>query len=143
MRLIGFSFQKISIERNQRQPENIKFNTKIDVTSIEPAKSDVLKTREELLNINFVYSILYEPDFAKIELAGNILLSVEPKIAREVVKGWKNKETSEEFRIILFNLILKKSNIKALQLEDELNLPPHIPLPTITKEGLKEKKQDS
>ncbi len=142
MRLIGFNFKKINVERFKEQPETVKFNTKIDITSIDSAKSDILKTKEELLKIDFRYSILYEPDFAKIELEGNIILSVEPKIAREAIRGWKDKQTSEEFRIILFNIILRKSNIKALQLEDELGLPPHIPLPVINKESIKDKKQD-
>lgn len=123
MRLIGFNFNKISIERLNNKADKIKFNTKIDISSIEPLKSDVLKTKDEILKVDFVYSILYEPDFAKLELAGNILLSVEPKIAKDVLKGWKNKETSEDFRIFMFNIILRKSNIKALQLEESLAFP--------------------
>lgn len=142
MRLIGFNFVKISAERLKDRPGSIKFNTKIDISSIDSIKSDVLKTKEELLKIDFVYSILYEPDFAKLELAGNLLISIEPKMAREILKGWKDKQTSEEFRIFMFNIILRKSNIKSLQLEDELGLPPHIPLPSLNKENFKEKKEN-
>ncbi len=142
MRLIGFNFTKIGVERSKERVDSVKFNTKIDISSIDILKSDVLKTKEELLKIDFVYSIVYEPDFAKIELAGNLLISVEPKIAREILKGWKDKQTSEEFRMFMFNIILRKSNIKSLQLEDELGLPPHIPLPSLNKENFKEKKEN-
>jgi len=142
MRLIGFNFVKIGAERFKERIESIKFNTKIDITSINSIKSDFLKTKEELLKIDFVYSVLYEPDFAKLELVGNAILSVEPKIAREVLKGWKDKQTSEDFRIFMFNIILRRSNIKALQLEEDVGLPPHIPLPSLNKENLKEKKAD-
>lgn len=142
MRLIGFNFTKLNAERLPNSPESIKFNTKINISSIEPLKSDLLKVKDELIKVDFIYSVLYEPDFAKLELSGNILLSVEPKIAREVLRGWKDKKTSEDFRIFIFNIILRKSNIKALQLEDELGLPPHIPLPSLNKEDLKEKKED-
>jgi len=62
-------------------------------------------------------------------------------MAKEVLKGWKDKETTDDFRIFLFNIILRKSNIKALQLEDELALPPHIPLPSLNKENMREKKE--
>ena len=65
-------------------------------------------------------------------------MSVDPRIAREVLKGWKDKENLEEFRMFMFNVILRKSNIKALELEDELNLPPHIPLPSLNKDNLKQ-----
>jgi hypothetical protein len=139
MRLVGFDFKKISIERFKNQAENLKFNTKIDISSIDTIKSDVFKLREELLKIEFIYSVLYEPEFAKIELGGSIILAVDSKIAREVLKNWKDKKTLEEFRIFIFNIILRKSNIKALQLEDELGLPTHIPLPSLKKENIEEK----
>jgi len=142
MRLVGFDFKKISVERFKDQTESLKFNTKIDISSIDTIKSDIFKSREELLKISFTYSVLYEPEFAKIELKGDIILAIEPKIAKEILRGWKDKDkqTSEEFRIFIFNIILRKSNIKALQLEDELGLPSHIPLPSLSKENIEEKK---
>ncbi len=143
MRLIGFNFEKMSIERFQERVDEIKFNTKVDISSITPLKSDIIRTKEELLKVDFVYSVLYEPNLAKLELKGNLILSVEPRIAKEVLKGWKDKQTSEEFRLFMFNIILRKANIKALQLEDELSLPPHIPLPSLNKDNLKEGKENS
>jgi hypothetical protein len=140
MRLVGFNFTKISIERFKDAIEEVKFNTKIDISSIEPLKSDLIKVKDEPIKIDFVYSVLYEPGYAKLELAGTMILSIEPKIARDILKGWKDKEMSEEFRIFMFNIILRKSNIKALELEEELNLPPHIPLPTLNKENIQGKK---
>ena len=41
---------------------------------------------------------------------------------------------TEEFRILLFNIILRKANIKALELEEQMNLTLHIPLPTLKKQ---------
>jgi hypothetical protein len=140
MKLVGFDFKKISIERFKETVDSLKFNTKLDISSIEPLKSDLLKTREELLKVEFVYSVLYEPEFAKLELAGKMIIAVEPKIAREVLRGWKDKETPEEFRLFMFNVILRKANIRALQLEEEIGLPPHIPLPSINKENIKDQK---
>jgi len=141
MRLIGFNFEKMSVEKFQERPESLKFNTKLDISSINPLKSDIIRTKDELLKVDFVYSVDYEPNFAKLEIKGNILLSVEPKIARDVLKGWKDKQTSEDFRLFMFNIILRKTNVKALQLEDEVGLPPHIPLPSLNKENVKEEKE--
>jgi len=140
MRLVGFDFKKISVERFKDSAEDLKFNTKVDISSIDTIKSDLFRSKEELLKVEFIYSVMYEPEFAKIELIGNIILAVEPRIAREVLRGWKDKQTSDEFRIFMFNIILRKSNIKALQLEDELGLPSHVPLPSLSKENLAEKK---
>ena len=141
MRLIGFNFQKIGIERFSDQTENLKTNTKVDISSVDTIKSDIIKTREELIKVEFVYTVLYEPKFAKIELKGNVVLAVEPRVAREVLKNWNDKQAEvEEFRMFMFNIILRKSNIKALELEDEMGLPPHIPLPSLNKDNLKEEK---
>lgn len=140
MKLVKFDFKKINVERFKDTTESLKINTKLDISSIDSLKSDILKTKEELLKVEFVYSVFYEPEFAKIELAGRVVLAVEPRMARDILKGWKDKETSDEFRIFMFNVILRKSNIKALQLEEELGLPPHVPLPSINKENMKEQK---
>jgi hypothetical protein len=143
MRLVGFNFKKVSAEKLKDTVKELKLSTKIDISSVESLKSDLIKIKDEPIKVDFVYSVLYEPDFAKVELAGSIILSVEPKLAREILKGWKDKELNEDFRMFVFNVILRKSNIKALTLEDELNLPTHISLPSLTKQSIKEKKDIS
>ena len=44
---------------------------------------------------------------------------------------WKDKKMPDDFRNTLFNLILRKASLKALQLEEEMNLPIHMQLPTL------------
>lgn len=138
MRFIGFNFNKINVERFSNKLENIKINTKIDVLDIEPIKANILDKKEEVITIKFTYDVNYDPDFAKIELAGEVLISAESKIIKNILKDWKDKKMSEGFRIFLFNIILRKSNLKALQLEDEMNLPVHLPFPSLKKEEKKE-----
>lgn len=138
MKVVGFNFNKINIEKISDKIENLKINTNINISKITEIKSDFLKTKEEFIGIKFVYNINYDPDFAKIELAGNVLFTIEPKTAKDILKQWKDKKIPEDFRIILFNVILRKSNLKALQLEDEMNLPPHISLPSLRKQDNKE-----
>jgi len=140
MKFVGFVFNKISAEKMKEFAEGMKFNTKINFLSIESVKSNFLKIKEEIIKVNFSYTVSYDPDFAKIELAGDILISVEPKEAKNILTGWKEKKMSEDFRMPMFNLILRKSNIKALQLEEELGLMPHIPLPYLDKDSFKENK---
>lgn len=141
MRLAGFNFTKIQAERLKDKAESIKFNTKIDLSSVEPVKSDLLIKKEEIIKVNFVYHLSYEPDFAKIELSGHVVLVVDPKLAKEVLNDFKSKDTSEEFRIFVLNVILKKANLKALQLEEELGIPIHLPLISLNKDSFKEKKE--
>lgn len=139
MKLAGFSFNKISVEKEATQrPEEVKINTNIEVTKIRVAKSDLFKSKEEMLVVGFSYEIAYEPSFAKIEFLGDVILAIESKIAKNIIKQWKDKKLPEGFRASLFNIILAKANIRALQLEDEMNLPYHIPLPSLRPEQLQQ-----
>lgn len=131
MRLIGFNFIKINAEKTTDINKNLKINNGIDVSEIREVKSDLLKTKEEILGITFEHTITYNPGIAKLSFTGNILLEVDSSLAREIIKKWKDKQIPEKFRLSLFNAILKKSSLKALQIEEELNLPPHFPLPSL------------
>lgn len=142
MKIVGFNFTQINAERSKAEAEQIKINAKMDISSIESLKSSLFNTGEDLLGVEFSYSLQYEPEFAKIDLKGNVVLSVEPKIAKEVLKEWKDKKTPEDFKVSLFNVILRKANLKSLELEDELGLPSHIPLPSLRKNEHQEKNEN-
>ncbi len=142
MRLIGFNFTKIQAEKIKDRTDSIKFNSKINIPSIEPLKTDLIKTKEDIVKINFNYVLSYEPEFAKIEISGNMLVSLDSKLTKQVLKGFNDKDTPNDFKIFVLNLILKKVNLRALQFEDELNLPMHLPLISLNKDNLKEKKAE-
>ena len=131
MKLAGFSFSKIAAERFSDSTGNIKINTKIDVPNVE--KFLATSFDKELLRAEFLYVLEYSSSFAKIELKGAVLFYAEKDEIKEVLEDWKKKKLSDSFQEVLFNIILRKANIKALELEEELNLPFHINLPSIKK----------
>ena len=134
MKLVGFNFNKISIEKFSNKSEKINAKMNIEIKEILKIKENVIKSKEDLLAIEFVYNIDYSPEFAKIEFTGTLLLSIDPKEAKEILKEWEQKKTPKEFRMAVYNIILKKANVKALSLEDEIGLPLHIQLPFFKKE---------
>ncbi len=132
MKLMGFNLNKINAERKLNKPEGeLKINSNVNVDEIKEAKSDLLKTREELLAITFSYKIDYNPDLASVEVGGNLVVSVDSKLAKNVLKEWKDKKIPDEFRLAIINLILRKATLKTLELEDQLNLPTHMPMPSL------------
>ena len=133
MKVLGFNFNKISIERFPKKAEGLKINTDISITEISSVNSDLFKTKEEFLDVRFSYNVNYDPEYAKVEFLGDLIVSLDSKDAKEVLKEWKDKKFPEDFKIFVFNVILKKSNLKALELEDEMNLPLHLPLPSLKK----------
>ena len=46
-------------------------------------------------------------------------------------KDWKKKKFNHPVKLPLFNFIMEKCNLKALQLEEEVSLPFHIPMPKL------------
>ncbi len=130
MRLIGFNFTKMNLEKKSDNLKDLKVTTGIDISKVQEAKSDFFKSPDELIAVNFEYNINYEKDVATLKFYGSLIVSVGSKQAKEVLKQWKDKKLPEDFRLNVFNIILKKSSLRALQFEEELNLPPHIPLPS-------------
>lgn len=139
MRLIGFNFDKISIERLKDRTEKLNIKTNIDVSELKPLESDILKTKEALLQAKFSYSVNYEPDYAKVDMRGTATISIDEKQAKEVTKEWKKGQMPSDFRTFLFNVIMRKASLRSLQLEDELNLPLHLPMPVFGSQKEKEK----
>lgn len=130
MKLAGFNLTKINLEKKSNNLKEVKISTSIDVLDVKSVKSDLFKSQEGLLGINFEYIINYEKDIASLKFQGNMLISLGLKQADEVLDSWKGKKLPEDFRLAVFNLIFRKSSIKALKFEEELNLPPHIPFPS-------------
>lgn len=133
MKILGFNITKVSAEKFLSKVNELNINTQIDIKEILESKSDSFKIKEDLISVDFILSIKYEPGMAKIDIGGRILLGLDSKLAQEVLKDWKAKKTSEEFRIFLFNVILRKASLKALELEEDMALPLHIQFPSFKK----------
>ncbi|HTY44163.1 MAG TPA: hypothetical protein VMC80_02885 [Patescibacteria group bacterium] len=137
MNVVNFSFRKISIEKFKDNFDKINAKTNIDISDISSLKQDLFKTKEEFLGVKFNFSLIYEPDVARIDLSGDIILTLDSKLVKDVLKEWKDKKMPDDFRIEVFNIILRKAHLKSLELEDEMNLPAHVSFPIIKKENVK------
>jgi len=131
MKIIGFNFNKVCIEKLAENLKNLKINSNIDIKNVTKLKQELFHTKEEVMEIKFEYGVDYSPDIAKISLSGNIILLIDSKTSKKFIKEWKDKRIPEEYKLTIFNVIMKKSNLKAIQLEDEMNLPLHISLPSV------------
>jgi len=139
MTVVGFNLDKISIER--KEDIKGKINVKSDIDIIDIKKSEIMLTEsKDTLKISFTFFILYEPDFANLEFKGHVLVLEDPKITKKILEDWKKKKIDPVLREQVYNLILRKANIKALALEEELNLIPHWPMPSVKVEPDKPEK---
>lgn len=129
MKAIGLNFTKISAEKFEGKVSGID----VDIKFTDFEKKDIKILDEETLAVNFSFVVNYtkekEESIAKINFVGTILLSVTKEESKEVLKEWKKKEVNSGVKAFLINLIIKRCTIKALDLEDQLGLPPHLPFP--------------
>ncbi|PJE81388.1 hypothetical protein COU58_02815 [Candidatus Pacearchaeota archaeon CG10_big_fil_rev_8_21_14_0_10_32_42] len=132
IRLVAFNLTRITAEKFSSKFSELKIETSINLDLIEENKEIPKKDKIKYLNVLFKYNINYSDKIAKIELGGKIILAMEEELAEEILKNWKKKDFKDEIRVSLFNSILIKSNIKAIQIEEELGLPPHFKLPSLT-----------
>lgn len=150
MQLIGFNFSKISTEKKSDLGPAPTINTNIEFTDV--AKDEVALLKDaEVLRIGFRFSITYHTAAPKKDkdketkekeaqakdaqgsllFEGTLLFATDKEKVKELLKHWKKHELPAETKIPLFNLILRRCSTKALDLEEQLGLPPHIPLPQL------------
>ena len=131
MQIIGFNFEKIQAERKNNAKGKIEISSNINIKSVTQESLDLVKEKPTL-KFSFEFSLNYKPDIASLLFQGFVISIFEKEQAREILKKFKSKKISDEVRIPLFNFILSKCNLRALQFEEELSLPFHIPFPRIS-----------
>ena len=138
MQIIGFNIEKIEAEKNsQNNIKDLKVKYNANIKSITLEEINIGK-KQEILKVNFEFKVEYDPDIGKIFFAGHILIMEDPKKARSIAENWnKEKDTYSDFSLQMVNIILLRANIKALIIANEVNLPPHIPLPRVMQQSKK------
>jgi hypothetical protein len=137
MKVLGFNFNKISAEKDKNFKLGI-VSTNIEFISVEKDSINMLKD-SEIIKMDFKFSIDYKESKdkksksqANILFEGNLILSTNKDETKNLLDFWKKKQVPENMKMPLLNLILKKCSVKALVLEEELNLTHHIPMPKLS-----------
>ena len=138
MKIAGYSLTEIQAKKDPNFKRS-SINTNIEFTDIIKEKLEFLKD-SEALKATFKFSVNYKGDENKEDLQNNqaevsfkgfLMLSVSKDESKEFIKSWKKKEVPKNMVLPLYNFILKKCSIKALQLEEDMGLPSHLPLPQV------------
>jgi hypothetical protein len=153
MQVIGFNFTKISGEKKPEYKRS-SITTNIEFNDLKKENLSLLMKDQSAVKISFDYSLLYEDSqpqqnkdlkdnknkkekdipqnpHAKLDFSGNLILSTSKEELKELETAWKKKQIPQAAQLSLYNIIMKKAAPKALQLQDELNIHSHIPLPQL------------
>jgi len=132
MPFIGFNFDRIEAFKDVSEVKG-KINVKHNLNILDVKKEEVnVDKKQEVLKFIFEFKLIYEPKIGGINLVGNMMFIDDQKKMKDVLQDWKkDKKLPPEIMQGLFNTILAKANIKALSLSQDVNLPPHLPLPKL------------
>ena len=132
MAIVGFSFTKINVERNKPVQGQISVKNNVKIDDVKQSDMKVGNQNQKVAKVTFTYTSEYSPKIGNLELGGELIYMNEAKVIDEVTKGWKdNKKIPEKVMTPVVNNILSRSNILALSLTKEVNLPPQLKLPRV------------
>jgi len=130
MPIVGFNFDKITVEKTGKITGKLDIKQSTGIKRIEQEKL-LLGTPEQVLKFGFEYKIDYDK-IGEILLLGHVLYLEEPKKIKLILDQWKkDKKVDREIMQQVINTILFKCTIKALNLAQEVGLPPPIKLPMV------------
>lgn len=126
LKLIGSKFTKLIAERKPNFSGKLSVNTNIKIKELEKTKD-----LKDTLKISYDFEVTYG-ELGNIILEGDIFISTNSRITKDLLKSWNSKKFDTPEHIQITNFIIQKASIKAFELEEELGLPIHIRLPTLS-----------
>lgn len=139
MTIIGFNFTKMSAERKPAtNTGKINISNNVSITNVEEKELAFGKSKQKAIIFTFRFASRYDPAIGSIELIGDMTYVAEPAKVSEIANNWKkDKKLPKEIMTSIINTALSKSNIQALILSRDINLPPPIPLPKVKQQASK------
>ncbi|MGM5483311.1 MAG: hypothetical protein ACQER9_00150 [Nanobdellota archaeon] len=143
MTVIGFNFNKISVERTGSKKGKLNISNNVGISDVSEEKVPFSNDKNKCIKVVFKFESKYEPSVATINLEGEIMYMLPPEKIDAIMAEWKkDKKIPKDFIQPVMNAILSRSNVEALVLSKEMNLPSPIPLPKVNvNEGTKEASQ--
>ncbi|MEK6858178.1 MAG: hypothetical protein AABX39_06330 [Nanoarchaeota archaeon] len=132
MTVLGIAFTKLGVEKTGQVQGSVNVQSNANIVSVEKLDVNIGTKKDEALKFVFSFTAVYQPNIAKISIDGEVVWLDKPDEVDKIIKGWKkDKKIPKEVMSPVLNTVLSKSNIEALILSRELNLPPPIQLPRV------------
>ena len=128
LKLLGFNFTKIHVEKQQNFQGKLDIKSNIDIISVEKYKLDLVK--QDSMKVSFNFTVNYG-ELGILSLEGFLILLPDKKSLKEVLENW-SKKLDPELRAVIVNLVIQKSSLQALKLEEEIGLPFHMQMPRVS-----------
>ncbi len=128
IQILGFNYSKLSAQKYPDFKGKLEINPNINIASIEKHELSLIK--QDAVKVKFSFNIKYK-DLADVLLEGEMVLRIDSKTQKEILKGWKDKALELELQTMILNIIMQKASVRAIELEEEMGLPIHIRIPRL------------
>jgi hypothetical protein len=135
MNIISFSFTKLHGHRSPSfNLKSVKRDFSIDISDIVEEKVP-FSAKGSAVKASFKYEVAYndaakkDGSMGQVSIEGNVAIMMTDEESKEVLKSWKGKKLPVNIHEFIVNFILRKCSAKAMELQDAINLPSHIPIP--------------
>ena len=130
MKYAGFKLMKVEAEKEEdKNPSgNINVNSNFNLGK---SKKEDLKDKRIVYGFEFTYTIKYE-EFATLSFKGIVFIELENE-DKSLIKELESSETSKDndLRKFILDIVLAKTHVESLHLEERLGLPFHIQSPRV------------
>ena len=135
MTIVKINLHKVNAQRNlESKGGQIKINNSVSIKDVEDLSFAVQGKKGLKFTFNFVCN--YEPDLGKTEVEGQVVFVDDDQKVSQVKEGWDNgKKIPMDVMEQIINAALHKSNIQAIKISDDVNLPSPLPLPKVNREA--------
>ncbi len=124
MSVVGFNFTRITAEKKIKPKGKINIRNNVSIKDVKAEEVAVTTDDREGVRVSFEFVSAYDPDIGSIQLLADVLLLENQEKKKAIMDTWKDKKNiPNEFIEPLFNLVLRRCNVKALVLAEDLRLP--------------------
>lgn len=134
MGVIGFSYSRFDAKREEgKAVGGIEVKHNLNVEDVTKTSLNVGNGTNDVLSINFSFTVLYGGGIGKIEVGGNLIYADTDEIVSETLKKWKkDKQLPDMVKEIVNKFVYNKGIITSIGLSDSLGLPTPIPMPKLS-----------
>src|SRR3989304_8771225 len=95
MLVVGFNFTKIHFEKNNKVVSKVSVSNNVSVTSVEEANI-LQQSPQAVLRFKYLFTSRYDPDYAKIDMEGDVIYADKEDKVADIMKQWKKSKQMDK-----------------------------------------------
>lgn len=133
MPIVGFNIKKIDAVKEGALKQGMKIENNVGVTEIKEEGLTLPNgTSESVLKVSYSFNANYTPNIGHVKFNGEVVYAGGKEEMDKILGNWKkDKKIDPELMTLFMNFIMLRCNIKAFVYAQDVELPPHLKLPSV------------